>query len=126
MHIKEEEIKKVMEETGADKNRVLYGLQLQPLHNQVVIIKDKDAIENATKGGIILSDAEATARVTGTVVAIGGGVFTNTGDVLPMTVKLLDRVRFRETYGDDFTLFGNEYHCLKEQDIICILPNITQ
>ena len=70
----------------------------------------------------MLSDAESIKRVTGTVLATGHGLYTGEGYLIPLQVKVLDRVRFRENFGDDFTLFGNDYHCLKEQDIMCLLP----
>ena len=64
-------------------------MKMKPM-GDMVLLKTHDGQET-TKGGIILT-SNVTNHVTAEVIAVGPGLFTQTGDRIPMTVEIGDTV----------------------------------
>jgi chaperonin GroES len=95
-------------------------MKLKPLFNNVVLKPLKK--EEMTKSGLVLpdsSDKEKPER--GEVVAVGSGKILDNGQLLPLTVKVGDKVIFKKYSPDEFKENGEEYLVLSESDIIAIL-----
>jgi len=74
--------------------------KFRPLGDRV-LVKPESLGEKKSQGGIILTDsAQRGQKVLGEVVAIGTGIFSQSGDVIPMTVKVGDQVM----YSKDITV----------------------
>ncbi len=58
--------------------------------------------------------------VKGKVVAIGGGAKTEDGKIIPMDVKVGDKVLFGKWSGTEVKIDGKEYNIMKESDIMGI------
>lgn len=93
-------------------------MNYKPLGDRVVIdiIKRHD---EKTKGGLYKPSGSETT-MTGEVVAVGGGLFTHTGDRIPMSVKvgdvvLLDGTGFKHKNG------GKTYHIFRESELLSII-----
>ena len=54
------------------------------------------------------------------VVAIGGGAKTEDGKLIPMDVKVGDKVLFGKWSGTEVKIDGKEYSIMKESDIMGI------
>jgi chaperonin GroES len=66
-------------------------------------------------------DAAVEKPNQGEVLATGGGRITEDGTVIPMEVKTGDRVLFGKHAGTPIKVDGEEYHILKEDDVMAIV-----
>ena len=73
-----------------------------------------------TAGGIIIPDTAQEKPQEGKVVAIGGGAKTEDGKIIPMDVKVGDKVLFGKWSGTEVKIDGKEYSIMKESDIMGI------
>ena len=73
-----------------------------------------------TAGGIIIPDTAQEKPQEGKVVAIGGGAKTEDGKIIPMDVKVGDKVLFGKWSGTEIKIDGKEYSIMKESDIMGI------
>ena len=96
-------------------------MQLNPLNDRVVI-KRLDA-DTKTASGLIIPDAVAEKPDQGTVVAVGPGKRTAEGQVIPMTVKVDDRVLFGKFAGQAVKIKGEEVLILTEEEIYGIIED---
>ena len=95
-------------------------MKFQPLSNHVFIEAIKE--DKATKSGIVLPDtAEKEKPVLGLVVAVGPGKVSEKGDVLPMSVKVGDKVLFKKYGPDEIELDGKKYLVGEESDILAVI-----
>ena len=94
-------------------------MQLKPIRDRVVI--QVLEAETATKSGIIIPDAATEKPNQGKVLATGEGRITEEGVVIPMEVKTGDLVLFSKHAGQPVKVDGQEYHILKEDDIMAIV-----
>ena len=89
----------------------------KPIGDQVLIKVEK--VAEKTKGGIILVDRDMNFT-KGTVVATGGGLFTQTGDRIPMTVKVDDEVYvYKSNLGENKSIILDDadYMLIRESEI---------
>ncbi len=56
----------------------------------------------------------------GKVIAVGGGAKTEDGKLIPMDVKVGDKVLFGKWSGTEIKVDGKEYNIMKESDIMGI------
>ena len=95
-------------------------MKFQPLSNHVFIEAIKE--DKATKSGIVLPDtAEKEKPVLGLVVAVGPGKASEKGDVVPMSVKVGDKVLFKKYGPDEIELDGKKYLVGEESDILAVI-----
>lgn len=93
-------------------------MAIKPLSNRVVL-KNLEA-EETTKGGIILAGSAKEKPQTAEVIAVGTGAVVD-GKVVPMTVKVGDKVIISKYSGTEVKLDGCEYIIVKEDDILAIV-----
>jgi chaperonin GroES len=73
--------------------------QFKPLGDRVLIKPIKQE-ETKTKSGIIISESMTQSqKVNGEVVEIGTGIFSQSGEKIPMTVKVGDIVLYEKGQG---------------------------
>ena len=94
-------------------------MNLKPIKDRVVV-RMLEA-ETQTKSGIFIPDAAAEKPSQGEVLAAGGGRVTEDGTVVPMDVKIGDRVLFSKHAGQTVKVDGKEYLILKEDDVMAIV-----
>ena len=95
-------------------------MTLKPLADRVVV-KPSQA-EEKTKGGIIVQDTAKEKPVWGEVVAAGPGKVSDDGKLIPMEVKVGDRVLYGKYSGTEVTIDGEELLIMRESDIFAIMP----
>jgi chaperonin GroES len=93
--------------------------QLRPLHDRVVV-KRLDA-EEKTKGGIIIPDTAKEKPSQGEVTAVGPGGRDESGKLIPIDLKVGDRVLFSKWTGNEIKLDGVDLLIMKESDIMGVL-----
>jgi chaperonin GroES len=94
-------------------------MQFRPLHDRVVV-KRIDAGEK-TAGGIIIPDTAKEKPQQGEVIAVGPGGRDETGKLIPIDLKVGDRVLFGKWTGTEVKLDGVEYLIMKESDVMGVL-----
>jgi chaperonin GroES len=77
--------------------------------------------EEKSKGGIIIPDTAKEKPQEGKVVAVGKGKIGEDGKVLPLEVKVNDRVLFGKYAGSEINIEGEEYIIMREDDILGII-----
>ena len=93
-------------------------MKFRPLHDRVLIeVLDR---EEKTSGGIIIPDTAKEKPQECKVVAIGSGGRTEDGKIIPMDVKVGDKVLFGKWSGTEVKIDGKEYSIMKESDIMGI------
>ena len=93
--------------------------KFRPLGDRV-LVKPNSKSEMKTKGGIIIADsAQRGQKVYGEVVSVGTGIFSQSGERIPITVQVGDRVLYTKQeasnkikIGDEELLVFNEHELL--------------
>jgi chaperonin GroES len=93
--------------------------KIRPLGDRVVV--EPLEAEEKTKGGIILPDTAKEKPQEGKVVAVGKGKVNDKGEVLPMEVKVGDKVLYGKYSGTEVTVDEKQYIILREEDILAIV-----
>jgi chaperonin GroES len=91
----------------------------RPLHDRVLVRRIE--AEEKTPGGIIIPDTAKEKPVEGEVLAVGPGARDEMGKVVPLDVKVGDRVLFGKWAGTDVIIAGEERLILKEADILGVV-----
>lgn len=94
-------------------------MKIRPLSDRV-IVKRMEA-ETKTASGIIIPDAATEKPDQGEIVAVGKGKIGDDGKLLPMNVKVGDRVLFGKYSGQVFKIDGQELLTMREDDIIGVV-----
>ncbi|MCD8339849.1 MAG: co-chaperone GroES [Burkholderiales bacterium] len=94
-------------------------MKIRPLHDRV-IVKRVDP-EPRTAGGIYIPDAAGEKPDQGEVLAVGPGKRDESGKIIPMDVKVGDRVIFGKYTGSSVKVDGEEYLVMREDDIMGVL-----
>ena len=95
--------------------------QLKPLGDRVLV--KRLAAEEKLKGGIILPDSAKKEQEQAEVVAIGTGKKDKNGTLIPIPVKVGDRILMEKYSGQEVTLNDEKHFILRAGDIIAIIEN---
>ena len=95
-----------------------HKMTLKPLSNRVVI-KFAEAEEKTVSGIILTASAQEKPQIA-EVVAVGAGKVED-GKLVPMTVKVGDKVIASKYAGTAVKMDGVEYTILSEDDILAIV-----
>ncbi len=96
------------------------NLRIRPLGDRVVVQPEK--FEEKTAGGIIIADTARDEKPEkGMVVAVGDGKMSDEGRVLPMRVRVGDRVMFSKYGYDEIKINGEMYIIISESNVVAIL-----
>lgn len=97
-------------------------MKMKPMGDQILLKKQEG--QETTKSGIILT-ANAANYEYADVEAVGPGLFTQTGDRIPMTCKVGDTVLLhsRLLKGDNEVTFEDEKYVLVRESEIAMVSN---
>lgn len=96
-------------------------MKIRPLHDRVLIKRLEETTRTA--GGIIIPDTAKEKPSEGLVEAIGTGAVTEDGKVIPMNVKVGDKVLFGKWSGTEVKLNGEERLIIKESEILGVISD---
>lgn len=96
-------------------------LNLKPLDDRVVI--EQTEAEERTSGGIVLPDTAKEKPQRGTVLAVGPGKLTDTGNRAKMSVRAGDTVLYGKYAGTEVDVGGKKYYVLRESDILAVVES---
>ncbi|ACV64103.1 chaperonin Cpn10 [Desulfofarcimen acetoxidans DSM 771] len=92
---------------------------IRPLGDRVVV--KPAAKEEVTKSGIVLPDTAKEKPQKGEVVAVGSGRLLETGQRVPMDLKVGDEILFSKYAGNEIKIDDVEYLILREMDILGVI-----
>lgn len=94
-------------------------MSIQPTQDRVIVKRDE---KQNSKNGIILPTESIENANTGIVVAVGDGKYSiETGILMPMSVKVGDKVVFSKYGGQEVDHEGSKYLILRDDEIMGIL-----
>ena len=93
--------------------------KFRPLHDRVVVKRIE--AEQKTKGGIIIPDSAKEKPQEGEVVAVGPGGRDEAGKLIPIDIKVGDKVLFGKWSGTEVVLDGDQLLIMKESDVMGVL-----
>jgi chaperonin GroES len=92
--------------------------KVTPLSDRVVV----RALEETEqmRGGLFIPDTAKEKPQQGEIIAIGPGKYED-GKLVPMTVKVGDKVLYGKYSGTEVTLDDEQFLILRESDVLAII-----
>ncbi len=94
-------------------------IKIQPLGDRV-IVKPLEAKE-VRKGGIIIPDTAKEKPQEGEIVAAGKGKTAEDGKLIPIELKIGDKVLYGKYSGTEIKINDEEYLIMREEDVLGII-----
>ncbi len=95
--------------------------KIQPLFDRV-LVKPEESVDEKSPSGIIIPDtARKEKPERGVVVAVGEGKRNEKGDILPLNVKVGDRIVFSKYGYDEVKIDDEEYYIVAESNILAVI-----
>ena len=94
-------------------------MKIRPLQDRVIVKRLEE--EEKTKGGIIIPDTAKEKPQEGKVIAVGKGKMTDEGKLIPLDVKVGDKILFGKYSGTEIKIEGEEHLIMREEDILGII-----
>ncbi len=94
-------------------------MSFRPLSDRILVERVEE--NDKTKGGIIIPDTAKEKPAEGKVVATGNGRMGEDGKLLPMDVKVGDRVLFSKYGGTEVKIDGVDYLIMRQDDVLGIV-----
>lgn len=94
-------------------------MKVRPLHDRV-LVEALDA-EEKTAGGIIIPDTAQEKPMEGKIIAIGTGSRNDDGKLVPLDVKVGDRILYGKWSGTEVKVEGTDYLIMKESDVMGVI-----
>jgi chaperonin GroES len=92
---------------------------IKPLEDRILVRPEEG--EETTASGIVIPDTAKEKPQEGTVLAVGAGKRSETGELIPMDVKEGDRVIYSKYGGTEIKIEGEELLILSARDVLAIL-----
>ena len=93
--------------------------KFRPLHDRVVVRRIE--ADTKTAGGIIIPDSAQEKPQQGEIVAVGPGGRDESGKLIPIDVKVGDKVLFGKWSGTEVKIDGEDLVIMKEADIMGVI-----
>ena len=94
-------------------------MTFRPLHDRVLVRRIEE--DTKTAGGIIVPDTAKEKPMQGQVIAAGPGARDETGKLVPLGIRIGDRVLFGKWSGTEVKIDGEDLLIMKESDILGVL-----
>lgn len=94
-------------------------MKFRPLHDRLVVRRIES--EEKTAGGVIIPDTAKEKPQEGEVLAVGPGARNESGEIVPLEVKVGDRILFGKWSGTEVRIDGEDLLIMKESDVFGIL-----
>lgn len=94
-------------------------MSFRPLSDRILVERVEE--EGKTKGGLFIPDTAKEKPAEGKVVASGNGRMGEDGKLLPMDVKVGDRVLFSKYGGTEVKIDGVDFLIMRQDDVLGIV-----
>ena len=94
-------------------------MKFRPLHDRVVVRRVES--EEKTVGGIIIPDTAKEKPQEGEIIAVGPGARDEAGKLVPLDLKVGDRILFGKWSGTEVKIDGEDLLIMKESDVMGVI-----
>ena len=94
-------------------------MKIRPLHDRVIVKRMEE--ERKTASGIVIPDTATEKPDQGEIMAVGTGKKDDQGKLIPLDVKVGDRVLFGKYAGQVVKVEGDELLVMREEDIMGVV-----
>jgi chaperonin GroES len=94
-------------------------MKFRPLHDRIVVKRIE--AEEKTAGGIIIPDTVKEKPSQGEVIAVGPGGRDEAGKLIPIDIRVGDRVLFGKWSGTEVVIDGEDLLIMKESDVFGVV-----
>ena len=94
-------------------------MNIRPLHDRVILKRMEE--ESTSPGGIVIPDSAAEKPIRGEVIAAGKGKRLEGGELMPLDVKVGDKVLFGKYSGTEVKVNGDDLLVMREEDIMAVI-----
>ena len=94
------------------------GANIKPLSDRVVVKASEDTEQ--MRGGLYIPDTAKEKPQQGEIIAAGPGKYED-GKLVPMSVKVGDKVLYGKYSGTEITLDNEQYLILRESDVLAVV-----
>jgi len=115
-HLKE--MKTPVPEKPAAFTKSAASVKLTPLSDRVVVKATEESEQ--MRGGLYIPDTAKEKPQQGEIVAVGPGKYED-GKLVPMTVKVGDKVLYGKYSGTEITLDNEQFLILRESDVLAVV-----
>jgi chaperonin GroES len=77
--------------------------------------------ETTSAGGIVIPDSATEKPIRGEVIAAGNGKRLESGEIIPLDVKVGDKVLFGKYSGTEVKVNGEDLLVMREEDIMGVI-----
>jgi chaperonin GroES len=95
-------------------------MKIRPLYDRIVVKRIEDDTEK-TAGGLFIPDSAKEKPQQGEVIAAGQGKRAEDGKLIPLDVKVGDRILFGKYSGSDIKIGTDEYMIMREDEVLGVL-----
>ncbi len=94
-------------------------MKIRPLQDRVIVKRLEEKEKSA--GGIIIPDTAKEKPMEAKVTAVGKGKVTEDGKLLPMEVKVGDKILIGKYAGTEVQIEGEEHLIMREEEILAVI-----
>ncbi len=94
-------------------------MNIRPLHDRVILKRMEE--ETTSPGGIVIPDTATEKPMRGEIIAAGNGKRMESGELIPLDVKVGDQVLFGKYSGTEVKVNGEELLVMREEDIMGVI-----
>ena len=99
-------------------------MNVRPLYDRIVVKRVEEKEQKI--GGLFIPDNAKEKPQEGEVVAVGKGKRLDDGKLVPLDVKVGDRILFGKYSGSEIKLDGEEYMIMREDEVLGILEGAAK
>ena len=92
---------------------------IKPLEDRILVRPEEG--EETTASGIVIPDTAKEKPQEGTVLAVGPGKRSDSGDLIPVDVSEGDRVIYSKYGGTEIKVEGEDLLILSSRDVLAIV-----
>lgn len=98
-------------------------MRLKPVNDKIVVKQNESKQEHISEGGIILPDTvQDGSLVEGNVVAIGEGMYSASGTLIPVVVDVGDTILYnKNAHKSEHTIDGENYILMSINEVMSIV-----
>ena len=94
-------------------------MNIRPLQDRVILKRMEE--ETTSTGGIVIPDSATEKPSRGEIIAAGKGKRLESGDIIPLDVKVGDTVLFGKYSGTEVKVNGEDLLVMREEDIMGVI-----
>lgn len=94
-------------------------MKIRPLQDRILVKRIDE--EEKTKGGIIIPESAKEKPMEGKIIAVGKGKVLEDGKVLPLDVKVGDKILFAKYAGTEIKIEDEEHLIMREEEVLGVI-----